>query len=61
MRFPQVGIAPPYRLTLLSIKKKDFKPVIPGSSADEATENGGFEPGDRIVAMTDPGQTPAPD
>jgi regulator of sigma E protease len=54
VRFPQVGIAPPYRLTLLSIKKKDFKPVIPGSKADEASENGGFERGDKLLAMTDP-------
>ncbi len=53
VRFPQVGIAPPYRLTLLSIKKKGFKPVIPGSAAADANDPG-FEPGDRIVAMTDP-------
>ena len=55
VRFPQVGIAPPYRLTLLSIKKKDFKPVIPGGKADEATENGGFAPGDKVLGVTDPG------
>jgi regulator of sigma E protease len=53
-RFPQVGIAPPYRLTLLSIKKKDFKPVIPGSMADEASADGGFKPGDKVLGMTDP-------
>jgi regulator of sigma E protease len=53
-RFPQVGIAPPYRLTLLSIKKKDFKPVIPGSVADEASADGGFKPGDKVLGMTDP-------
>jgi len=55
VRFPQVGIAPPYRLTLLAIKKKGFKPVIPGSQADEAAENGGFAPGDQLIGMTDPG------
>jgi regulator of sigma E protease len=54
VRFPQVGVAPPYRLTLLSIKKKDFKPLIPGSKADQAVENGGFAPGDRIAGLTDP-------
>jgi regulator of sigma E protease len=54
VRFPQVGIAPPYRLTLLSIKKKGFKPVIPGSKADEAADNGGFAPGDQLIGMTDP-------
>jgi regulator of sigma E protease len=54
VRFPQVGIAPPYRLTLLAIKKKGFKPVIPGSKADEAAEDGGFAPGDQLIGMTDP-------
>lgn len=53
VRFPQVGIAPPYRLTLLSIKKKNFAPVVPGSAAASA-KNPGFERGDRIIAMTDP-------
>ena len=56
-RFPQVGIAPPYRLTLLSIKKKDFKPTIPGSKADEASDDGGFAPGDKVLGMTDPENT----
>ena len=31
-RFPQLGIAPPSRLTLLSVAKQpDFKPAIPGT------------------------------
>jgi regulator of sigma E protease len=53
VRFPQVGIAPPYRPTLLSIKRKGFRPVVPGSVAAEPKDPG-FEPGDQIVAMTDP-------
>ena len=53
LRFPQVGIAPPERLTLLSLKKKKLKPVIPGSPAADAA-NPGFEAGDRIVGMTNP-------
>ncbi len=52
-RFPQLGVAPPYRLTLLSIKKKGFRPTMPGSVAD-AAKDPGFEPGDKIVAMTNP-------
>jgi regulator of sigma E protease len=52
-RFPQLGVGPPYRLTLLSVKRKGFLPTIPGSPAADA-KNPGFEPGDRIVGMTDP-------
>jgi regulator of sigma E protease len=53
VRFPQLGIQPPYRLTLLSLKRKGFRPTIPGSPAAAASDPG-FEPGDRIVGMTDP-------
>ncbi|MCI0700555.1 MAG: site-2 protease family protein [Planctomycetia bacterium] len=53
-RFPQLGIAPPYQLTLAnSNKHKDFKPVIPGTKAAEAKDPA-FGPGDRIVGMSDP-------
>src|SRR5262249_39485517 len=52
-RFPQLGIAPPYRLTLLTIKRSGFQPTIPGTPATEAKDPG-FEPGDRIIATTDP-------
>jgi regulator of sigma E protease len=52
-RFPQLGIAPPDRLTLPVVRKGDFRPVAPGSPAAKATDPG-FEPGDRIVGMTDP-------
>ncbi|MFO0823498.1 MAG: site-2 protease family protein [Gemmataceae bacterium] len=51
-RFPQLGIAPPSHLTLLSMKMPGFRPVIPGSPAAEASP--AFEGGDKIVAMTDP-------
>jgi regulator of sigma E protease len=52
-RFPQLGVGPPYRLTLLSVKRKGFSPTMPGSPAADA-KNPGFEPGDRIVGMTNP-------
>lgn len=52
-RFPQLGIAPPDRLTLPVVRKGDFRPVAPGSPA-AAAKDPGFEPGDRIVGMTDP-------
>jgi regulator of sigma E protease len=53
VRFPQVGIAPPDSLTLISLKKRKLKPVVPGSPAAAAADPG-FEPGDRVVGMTDP-------
>ncbi len=52
-RFPQLGVAPPYRPTLLSFKKKGFRPTVAGSPA-AAAKGPAFEPGDRIIAMTDP-------
>jgi regulator of sigma E protease len=56
-RFPQLGVSPPYQLTLLSVNKRKVKPVYPGTPAAEATSKNGeekFEPGDRVIAMTDP-------
>ncbi len=49
--FPTLGIAAQTRPTLLAMKKKDFRPTVPGTPAALAKE---FEPGDRIVGMTDP-------
>lgn len=56
--FPQLGVAPPYRLTLLSAppKRKAFRPTVPGTPAAQAEPR--FEPGDRLVAMTDPEKYP---
>ena len=51
-RFPQLGIAPPNRLTLESAKQATFRPVVPGSPAALASPE--FTGGDRIIAMTDP-------
>jgi regulator of sigma E protease len=56
--YPQIGVAPPARLTLVSIaKKKSFRPVFPGTPAAEPRDPG-FEQGDRIVAMSDPVKYP---
>lgn len=51
-RFPQLGIVPPFRLELLSFRKAQVPPVVAGSAAAQATPP--FEPGDRIIAMSDP-------
>lgn len=52
-RFPQLGITPPSSLTLMAARKRsDLKPAIPGTPAADADPK--FEPGDRVVAMTDP-------
>lgn len=51
-RFPTLGVTPPSRLTLLSMKQPGFKPVVPKSPAASASVP--FEGGDRLVAMTDP-------
>ncbi|MBN9119572.1 MAG: RIP metalloprotease RseP [Planctomycetes bacterium] len=55
-RFPQLGISPPSQLTLLSGNKKNVKATYPGTPAAAAAAGNGekFEPGDRVVAMTDP-------
>jgi regulator of sigma E protease len=55
-RFPQLGISPPSQLTLISSGKRKLKPVWPNTPAAEAKNADGatFEPGDRVVAMTDP-------
>jgi regulator of sigma E protease len=50
--FPQLGIAPPQRLTLRSFRRDDIPPYGPETPAASAVP--GFQPGDRIVAMTDP-------
>ncbi len=50
--FPQLGVAPPSRLVLDSLRKRGVRPVQPGSPASEATPP--FEPGDTVVGMTDP-------
>ena len=53
--FPQLGVAPPYSLKLMLGGKKKVRPVIPGSpAADVQPIVPKFEPGDEIVAMTDP-------
>ncbi len=52
-RFPQLGITPPSKLVLMTPpKRSNFKPVVPGTPAADADPK--FEPGDRIVATTDP-------
>lgn len=51
-RFPQLGISPPSRLTLLSGNKRKVNPTFPGTPAAAAEPK--FEPGDRIIEMTDP-------
>jgi regulator of sigma E protease len=48
--YPQVGILPPDKLMLLNIRRGSIPPYRVGSPASEAD----FQPGDRIVAMTDP-------
>lgn len=50
--FPTLGIAAPSQPVLLSLKKPGFRPVIPGTPAAQAQP--AFEPGDRIIAMTNP-------
>ncbi len=50
--FPTLGINAQSRLTLLAFKKKEFQPTVPGSVAARASPP--FEPGDRIIGMTDP-------
>jgi regulator of sigma E protease len=54
--YPQLGINPPNRLSLIDTAKRKFKPTYPGSpaAAAKAADDRGFEPGDRLVAMTDP-------
>jgi regulator of sigma E protease len=53
--FPLLGINPPDSLTLAKGKRDEAPPFRPGSPAEKATgPDGGFRPGDTIVAMTDP-------
>jgi regulator of sigma E protease len=49
--FPQLGVLYPLAPTLRSSKRDAVPPFTPGSPAALA---GGFQPGDKIVAMTDP-------
>jgi regulator of sigma E protease len=55
-RFPQIGVAPPYQLTLISGNKRKLRPYYPGTPAAEATSADGkkFEAGDRLVQMSNP-------
>src|SRR5262245_30142882 len=58
MYYPALGISAQAQLKLLSVKKRSVRPVVPGSPAAEA--NPAFEPGDRIVGMTDPANPQGP-
>jgi regulator of sigma E protease len=51
--FPQLGVSPPQRLTLDEFKNKSYPWIVPGSPAALANDPA-FEPGDRIIGMTDP-------
>ncbi|HEX4610798.1 MAG TPA: site-2 protease family protein, partial [Urbifossiella sp.] len=51
--FPQLGIMPPYRLTLGDRKRRAAPPAFAGTPAGLAKDPG-FERGDRLVGMTDP-------
>jgi regulator of sigma E protease len=50
-KFPQLGISPPSKLTLLSGSKKSVKATFPGTPAAAAEPK--FEPGDTVTEMTD--------
>ena len=54
--YPQLGIAPPQSLTLVRAQQDNEPPFAAGSAAANAAAADGskFQPGDRIVAMTDP-------
>jgi regulator of sigma E protease len=52
--FPQLGVGSPSRLVLASFGKRPIKPVVPGTPAASIADGPTFEPGDRIVAMSDP-------
>ena len=55
--FTQLGIAPPQQLVLRNFRRGGAVPYGPGTAAAAATAPAGgpgFQPGDRIVAMTDP-------
>jgi regulator of sigma E protease len=58
MYFPALGISAQAQLKLLSVKKRNVRPVVPGSPASES--NPAFAPGDRIVGMTDPANPSGP-
>jgi regulator of sigma E protease len=48
--YPTIGVGPSYQLTLLTSKRKDLKPVIPGSPAANAQPS--FLPGDKVIASS---------
>lgn len=53
--YPQLGIIAPDKLELRFFKRDTIPPFRPGSPAAHASgPEGGFQQGDRIVAMTDP-------
>jgi regulator of sigma E protease len=54
--YPQLGINPPNRLSLVDSGKRKFKPAYAGTPAADAkaADGRGFETGDRLAAMTDP-------
>ncbi len=51
-KFPQIGIGLPSRLTLISGNKRKVRVAYPGTPAAAAEPK--FEPGDRIIEMSDP-------
>jgi regulator of sigma E protease len=51
-RFPQIGVGPVSRLTLQSGNKRKVRATFPGTPAAAAEPK--FEPGDRIIEMSDP-------
>jgi len=60
-RFPQLGISPPSKLELISGVKQKVRPYYPGSPAAAAgTGDTKFEPGDKVVKMTDPANPKGP-
>ncbi|MCS6865562.1 MAG: RIP metalloprotease RseP [Gemmataceae bacterium] len=52
--FPQLGVGSPSRLVLASFGKRPIRPVVPGTPAAAITDGPTFEPGDQIIAMSDP-------
>lgn len=50
--YPQLGVAPEKKLTLMSSKRPTFRPVTVGSPAAKVQPE--LQQGDRIIGMTDP-------
>ena len=56
--FPQLGVSTQPKLVLDDARKrKNYRPVVPGTPA-AAASNPAFEPGDRVVGMSDPAKYP---